>query len=342
MTNTQPPHHGPRLTLLTLGFVLSLSIVARGQITAEQYQSLNSEQYLGVVEELATLKNPPIFTEGPAVAPDGTVYFTNVPADEILRWSPQTGRTVVAISDSRKTNGLLFDDEGRLLCCEGGAGRVTRRNLQTGTLEVLADQWNGFPLAAPNDLCIDHAGRIWFSSRPGVDDPAKGNVNAVYCIQTDGTLTQPLAWPTVQMPNGLVISPDGSTLIVIEAHPDANHNRSLRTWTIAADGSLSNERTLFNFYPGRGGDGMAVDEQGNLYVAAGLHATRDTSETLDTRPGIHVISPEGKLLAFRQTPEDTLTNCTFGGTDGRTLYVTCGTRLLQIRTKIAGAGTPAK
>jgi gluconolactonase len=81
---------------------------------------------------------------------------------------------------------------------------------------------------------------------------------------------------------------------------------------------------------------MCIDRDGNLYVAAGLHKTRGTSETLDTQPGIHVISPHGKLLAFAATPEDTITNCTFGGDDLKTLYVTCGKFLLSIRTKIPG------
>ena len=84
------------------------------------------------------------------------------------------------------------------------------------------------------------------------------------------------------------------------------------------------------------GDGMAIDAKGNLYVAAGLHATRKTSETLDTKPGIHVISPQGKILAFRETPEDTITNCTFGGKNLKTLFVTCGTKLLAIPTRIPG------
>ena len=81
---------------------------------------------------------------------------------------------------------------------------------------------------------------------------------------------------------------------------------------------------------------MCIDAEGNLSVAAGLHKTRKTSETLDTRPGIHVISPAGELLAFRETPVDTITNCTFGGKDLRTLYVTCGPFLLGIRTKVPG------
>ena len=81
---------------------------------------------------------------------------------------------------------------------------------------------------------------------------------------------------------------------------------------------------------------MRVDAKGNLYVAAGLHRPRGTSETLDTRPGIHVISPQGKLLDFIETPEDTVTNCAFGGPDWRTLYITCGKLLLSVRTRIPG------
>jgi gluconolactonase len=79
-----------------------------------------------------------------------------------------------------------------------------------------------------------------------------------------------------------------------------------------------------------------VDAEGNLYVAAGLHRRRGTAETLDTRPGIHVISPKGQLVAFIETPEDTVTNCAFGGKDLRALYVACGKLLLSLRTKIPG------
>ncbi len=81
---------------------------------------------------------------------------------------------------------------------------------------------------------------------------------------------------------------------------------------------------------------MCIDSEGNLLVAAGLHKTRKTSETLDTKPGIHLVSPQGKLLAFMETPEDTITNCSFGGPDLRTLYVACGTLLLSLRTRIPG------
>ena len=102
------------------------------------------------------------------------------------------------------------------------------------------------------------------------------------------------------------------------------------------DGALVNERIHINFYPGRSGDGMCIDAEGNLYIAAGLHKLRGTSETLDTRPGIHVVSPRGELVAFRETPEDTITNCAFGGSDLRTLYITCGSKLVSLRTDVPG------
>ncbi|MBT6724033.1 MAG: hypothetical protein HOB20_12465, partial [Planctomycetaceae bacterium] len=131
-------------------------------------------------------------------------------------------------------------------------------------------------------------------------------------------------------------SPNGRKLYLIEAHPDAEHHRDIRSYEITEDGKLVDEKIVIGFYPGRSGDGMAIDAKGNLYVAAGLHATRKTSETLDTKPGIHVISPQGKILAFRETPEDTITNCTFGGKNLKTLFVTCGTKLLAIPTRIRG------
>ena len=93
---------------------------------------------------------------------------------------------------------------------------------------------------------------------------------------------------------------------------------------------------ITTFYPGRSGDGMCIDAQGNLYVAAGLHKTRGSSETLDTRPGIHVISPRGKLLAYLKTPVDTITNCTFGGPDLKHLYIACGPHLLRVKTRLPG------
>jgi gluconolactonase len=303
---------------------------------ALQYQGLDSDKYLSAVTIAAKVVDQDVFTEGPAVNAEGVVFFTNVPASKILTYSPQTKRLSVFREKTNNANGLTFDPRGRLLACEGGAGRVTRTDMSTEKIEVLAERYHGLPLAPPNDLCMDDRDRIYFTSRPSTFNPSQTNVNAVYRLDPDGTLTQILRSPGVHMPNGIDTSPDNKTLYVIESHPDTDHHRDIRAYDLSSDGTVANERVLINFYPGRSGDGMAVDTQGNLYVAAGLHKTRNTSETLDTKPGIHVISPSGKLLAYRQTPEDTITNCTFGGDDLRTLYVTCGSLLLSIRTNIPG------
>lgn len=323
-------------TTVAVSAVITGTVFPASLVTAADYSGLKTDNYLGPVEVLAKVEDKTVFTEGPAVARDGTVLFTNVPANKILKWDPETKRLSVFRENSNETNGLYFAPDGSLLACEGASARITRTDAKTGKIEVLAEGYQGRRLAKPNDLCLDNRGRIYFSSRSATEDPVGENVKSVYRIDTDGSLHQILAWPEVHMPNGIVTSPDNKKLYLIEAHPDADHHRDIRAYDLNADGSVSNGQVLIDFYPGRSGDGMCIDAEGNLYVAAGLHQTRKTSETLDTKPGIHVISPEGKLLAYRQTPEDTITNCTFGGEDLKTLYVTCGSLWLSIPTKIAG------
>jgi len=213
------------------------------------------------------------FTEGPTVAEDGTVYFTDLYSNRIMRRSP-AGAVSVFRQPSNRANGLIFDSEWRLLACEGGDGesvlpRVTRTNMETGDIEVIADEYNGKQLHQPNDLSFDAQGRIYFTDRPGANRrPEQTGVHGVYRIDTDGS---------------------------------------------SAEGRVSNSRVFHNFYPGRSGDGMTIDSEGNLYVAAGLNNLRGTSETLDTVAGIHVFSPSGELLEHIPIPEDTITNAAFGG-----------------------------
>ncbi len=303
---------------------------------AGRYASLDSDRYLGMHRTETRIADEIVFTEGPAVDRQGNVYFTNVRVSKILHWNPTAGKLSVFRENSNRANGLLFDPEGNLLTCEGGAGRVTRTDMTSGEITVLVDQYQGEGIGAPNDLALDQKGRIYFTSRFDANAARTRNVDSVYRIDPDGQVTRIIAEPACKKPNGIVTSPDDSVLYLIEAHPNADHPRNIQAFDLDADGNVSNQRTLIDFYPGRSGDGMCIDSQGNLYVAAGLHDRRNTSETLSTRPGIHVISPQGELLAYRETPEDTITNCTFGGEDLRTLYVACGTYLLSIRTEIPG------
>ena len=145
-----------------------------------------------------------------------------------------------------------------------------------------------------------------------------------------------LAAPDVQRPNGIQISPDDRILYLIEANNAQGGARLIRAYDLAADGTVGNMRVLYNFSPGRSGDGMSIDREGNLYVSAGMNQLRGTSETLDTRTGVYVISPQGKLIQFIPIAEDFITNNAFGGADMKTLYVTAGKTLYKLQTAIAG------
>lgn len=318
-------------------FMVSTMLVSAQTLSnPDPYENLQSDKYLGEAEVVTRIHDEQVFSEGPAVDRKGNVFFTNIRVSKILKWNPQNKSLSNYRTGSNSANGLRFNMKGDLLVCEGQPARLTSTNMKTGEISILADHYKGKALQSLNDLDFDSAGRIYFSSRASNPDPQKENKRSVYRLDPDGSIQQLLTEPQVHMPNGIVVSPDEKTLYLIEAHGGEGRNRNILAFDLHPDGSISSRRVIYNFYPGRSGDGMCVDKKGNLYVAAGLHKKRGSSETLDTRPGIHVISPEGKLLAYRETPEDTITNCTFGGADLKTLFVTCGSYLLSIRTKIPG------
>lgn len=281
------------------------------------------------------------FTEGPTEAEDGSIYFTDLYNNRIMRLATD-GALSTFRQPSHRANGLLFDSQWRLLACEGGDGaavlpRVTRTDMTTGVIEVLAASYEGKQLHQPNDLTFDGQGRIYFTDRPGADiREEQTGVHGVYRIDPDGSIERILTEPEVMRPNGIVISPDDTTLYVIETEQAAGGPRSILAYDLSAAGTVSNGRVFHDFYPGRSGDGMTIDSEGNLYVAAGLNNLRGTSETLDTVAGIHVFAPGGELLEHIPVPEDTITNAAFGGPDLRTLYVTAGKTLFSFRTDIVG------
>jgi len=277
------------------------------------------------------------FTEGPTVARDGTVYFTEIINQRIMKLDPG-GALSIYREHSNVANGLLIDPQGRLIACEGaeferpgvkvkGTPRVTRTDLTTGKVEVIADSYQGKPFVGPNDVTIDGKGRLYFTDLPGV---------AVYRIDAPGKVSRILAAPDIQRPNGIQIAPDDSRLYLIEANQAAGGARLIRAYDLQPDGTVRNMRVHYNFSPGRSADGMSIDTQGNLYASAGMNQLRGSAETLDTRTGVYVISPAGKLLKFIPIAEDYITNNAFGGPDMKTLYVTAGKTLYKVRTDIAG------
>jgi gluconolactonase len=269
------------------------------------------------------------FTEGPTVDRDGNLYFTEMVTQRVMKLGAD-GVLSTYREKSNNANGLVIDPEGRLIACEGADSnrngvkiattpRMTRTDLRTGKIEVLADSFQGTPLKGPNDVTIDGKGRIYFT------DPAG---SAVYRIDAPGQVARIASAPDIQRPNGIQISPDDTKLYVADSAPPPDGMRVLRVFDLQADGSVRNMRVLYDFMTSRGIDGMSVDVQGNMYGSAGSRATGNT--------GIHVISPQGKLLRIIPIPEDPITNNAFGGPDMKTLYVTAGKTIYKVRTEIAG------
>ena len=289
----------------------------------------------------ATVATTVSFTEGPTADVEGNVYFTDTTAARIMKYSTD-GKLSVFRENSNRANGLLFDPQWRLVACEGSdlernEPRVTRTDMKTGRIEILAGSYNGKKFNAPNDVTMDGKGRLYFTDFPPVASrEGHTNVPGVYRIDLDGTLTRLLSSPEIQKPNGITVAPDDKTLYFVEANGAEGGARMIRAYDLSPEGAVSNMRAHYNFYPGRSADGIGIDTQGNIYAAAGLNRRRGTSETLDTKPGIHVISPQGRLLSYTPIYEDTITNCAFGGPDLKTLYITAGKTLFRMRVDVPG------
>jgi len=276
-----------------------------------------------------------VFTEGPAADAEGNVYFTEITGNRIMRWGADRRLTVFR-EPSGRANGLAFDARGRLLACEGagegGNRRVTRTDLKTGQIEVLAERFQGKRLNSPNDLDIDALGRIYFSDpRYGDQSGRELETEDVYRIELDGRLTLVLTRPDIEKPNGLLVSPDGKTMFVADSSAGPPRQATIKRFDIRPDGTLAKGRIHYSFGGGRGADGMAIDIEGNIYAAAGSN-----SGPPENLAGVYLISPAGQLLGRIPIPEDSVTNCGFGGAGLRTLYITAGKNLYQIRAEKRG------
>lgn len=261
------------------------------------------------------------FTEGPACAPDGTVYFVDIPANEVLRLDPMGARSLTTKSNG--TFGLYLAKDGTLYGAQASPGAITRIDPATGAITVVCDkraephEKSGDALGRLNDLVVDDDGGIWFTA-PVLGRRREGAPpDAVYYVGKGASeATEIVCDAKLRGPNGINLSPDGKTLYVVPYL-----SMTIMAYPIEGPGKLGAGREFYKIPPGTretvGGDGLAVDDKGNLFVA------------IPPRAAVFVISPEGKALGQIRFPERT-SNCALGGKDGRTLFVTATTGVYAI------------
>jgi gluconolactonase len=151
---------------------------------------------------------------------------------------------------------------------------------------VLANSFkDGKTLGRVNDVMADGKGGAYFTS------------GGAYHVTADGVVT--VVEDQNLRSNGIMLSGDGKTLFV-------TNNTTVLAFDVKPDGSTANRRDFGTLNGDSGGDGMAVDAAGRLYVTG--------------NNGVHVLSPEGKHLGMIPTPRRPIT-LAFAGADRRTLYV---------------------
>ncbi|MBE2253273.1 MAG: SMP-30/gluconolactonase/LRE family protein [Myxococcus sp.] len=244
------------------------------------------------------------------------LLFSDIPASRILQLSPPATFTTFR-SPSSNANGLALAPNGDLIICQQSGGQVVRLRPDGGT-SIVAATWDGGRLNSPNDAIVRSDGTIYFT------DPTYGatgtvGFRGVYRVSPSGELSLVYSTTTGQ-PNGVAFSPDESVLYVADSE-----RSEVRRFDVAADGTTSNNArftaTNQGGPGGTGGDGIATDDNGNLYVSMSL--------------GVKVYRPDAGYLGRIVVPQ-TPANCAFGDADRRTLYITARTALYRVRLNVPG------
>jgi len=258
------------------------------------------------------------FTEGPAWSPEGILYFTDIPQNTIFQMEPD-GKISTFVEPSGHANGLLIGKQGRLLACQMD-GQLVAYDRDSQAVTVLAATYQGKRFNAPNDLVQDGEGGIYFTDPLfRAPEPLPQGVQAVYYLPPDGKVQRVTGG--LPAPNGIGLSPAGKRLYVIPSR-----SSEMLVYPVEAPGKLGEADVFCHLQQptgkeNTGGDGMAMDQRGNLYITSGI--------------GVQIFDPEGTMLGNIEFPEQPA-NVTFGGPAGKTLYVTARQGLYRVAMPIAG------
>ena len=257
---------------------------------------------------------------------DDRLWFSDMHGEAVWTVDLAGNRELVVELPGRRPAGLGFLPNGDLLV----VSMLERQLLRWDGLELtMHADLSELVLDGCNDMVVDESGRAYVGSFPPPSAPS----GVIALVEPDGSAR--IAADEVIFPNGSVITPDGRTLIVAESL-----GRRLTAFDIAADGSLG-ERRIYAELPGRGPDGICLDEEGAIWAAMPL--AREFQRVLPGGSVAEVVSVDGGMGIA----------CALGGPDRRTLFLlsagehspellrgTRGARIDVARVPVAGAGIP--
>jgi gluconolactonase len=245
------------------------------------------------------------FTEGPTVAPNGEVFFTDVGSDRIHRVGLD-GRVTVFKEQTGGADGMEFGPDGRLYACLNKRKQIVAYDLD-GRETVIADA------ISPNDLVVGRKRDIY------VTDP---DHKQVWHIAPDGN--KRVVDTGIEFPNGVTMSADQTMLLVADSAGSVVYS-----FSIQPDGSLANKEPFFHLHVAEGAgrssaDGLAVDADGRLYVATEL--------------GVQVCDQLGRVNGIIAKPHrGRIANLAFGGVNRDELYVNAVDKVFKRRLQTKGA-----
>jgi len=257
--------------------------------------------------------------EGPVWKEGLGLLFSDIRGNKIYKWTPEKSKEIY-LDPSYNTNGLTYDLKGRLVAGQMGLRRVVRFE-HDDTQTSLADQYDGKKLNSPNDLVVKSDGAIFFTD-PDFNIPWGENkelsFNGIYRISPSGILQ--LLTSSLALPNGICFSPDESKLYVNDSQI-----HQIYEWDVVDDSTITNKQLLYNIPVTGYADGMKIDEDGNIYCTCSS--------------AVWVISPSGELLGKIDLPSSvSASNCAWGESDNKTLFITAGTSVYRVRPLVSSVG----